>query len=573
MTTEEASSLNLLPAGAQCTSKNDDDDGSGTCRWLAIPFAEPLKQRFAPSKPRKDIAEASLDYGPACFQFDKTAFDSVEQSEDCLTLNIWAPNKVSNDRDGEGANDVGNLPVMVFIHGGGFLIGSSSFSLAGYGLPGNPDVKMFDGALLADNQDVVVVVLQYRLGPFGFLPMLDGEVGTNTTGGSNGIGDQITALQWVQMHVDKFGGDPAKVTIFGQSSGSVSVCALLHSPAAKGLFHRAIMESGSCYTSIDLLYTKQEALSFRDKYIQRIDDGGDLYTASAEEILLRTFDAYGDDWPSITLSGGFGAPSVDGYVLPDLPANLKPLAGIPVMVGTNSFDESVPSIPGGRESFLATFGLLANDPVSTKILESYSSDDDANLFQDACLRCPSQKILEREIERNPETGHFWYTFDCPKDTAMHGTETVSLFGNVDEVIYEVTDMFGPPPTEALIERMQLAWASFARSGDPGWEDVSTSGMGALIGCNSTTVRPLMDKYGTCDLWTSAAASVGGIAVGHICMEDSYVEEGDEDGSSPTFLAVASCSVAAILLCYAAYRFCKRRAGYSVVRDVKSELVV
>lgn len=542
-----------LPDGA-CTGS--------ACRWLGVPFAEPLTKRFAPSVPKRILTVSDLNlksagggkYGPTCYQFMEGVTDY--QSEDCLTLNIWSPSKGKE-----------KLPVMVWIHGGGFVFGSASMSFSSLGMPGDPSVHLYDGTNLAKH-DVVVVVIQYRLGPFGFLPFGGGdEMGSNvTTGESNGLGDQISALKWVQMHINRFGGDPNQVTIFGESSGSVSTCALLHSPAAKGLFHRAILQSGSCYPSLDYIFTKEEALFARNDYLQKISKYDlNLETAPAEEIVRRTMEAYGD-WLNVMK---LGAPSVDGVILPDLPVHLTPHDGVDLLVGVTSFDQTVSSIPNGREDFLAKFGLLTGKNV-VALEEAYGDKDDADLFMDGCIRCQSQRVIQRASEVGSGSGKYWYMYDCPHKAAPHGSDMAAVFGNIDWKAYEspfLQEMFGPPPPTGLIGRMQAAWVAFAKSGDSGWADANT-GMGASFGCNSTTVEPLMDEFGTCDLWTIAADSVGPLAVGSICTQYAYADmAGDVQQPSHSWYPGVLVAAAVCLVCFISwYLRSRRRAGYSKVAD-------
>ncbi|MBN3298212.1 SASB hydrolase, partial [Amia calva] len=197
--------------------------------YLAVPFAKPPvgPLRFAspePPQPWEGTKDASKQ-PPQCIQdltFVETLKDEVSLhytiqpvSEDCLYLNIYTPVKPSTEK---------KIPVMVWIHGGGFQIGAASW---------------YDGSALAAYEDVVVVIIQYRLGVLGFL-----STGDEHARGNFGFLDQIAALQWVKENIKSFGGDPESVTIFGESAGGISVSALVVSPLASGLFHKAISQSG-----------------------------------------------------------------------------------------------------------------------------------------------------------------------------------------------------------------------------------------------------------------------------------------------------------------------------------------
>ncbi|TWW75560.1 Fatty acyl-CoA hydrolase precursor, medium chain [Takifugu flavidus] len=207
---------------------------TGVHAYLGVPFAKPPvgpALRLAAPQPVegwegvRDATKQPLmcvqevEYMVAMLKASEVEADITDISEDCLYLNIYTPaNRPENAK----------LPVMVWIHGGGFALGSAS---------------MFSGSALAAYQDVVVVVIQYRLGLLGFL-----STGDEHMPGNIGFLDQIQALKWVQEHIHNFGGDPDLVTIFGESAGGVSVSLLLLSPLAEGLFHRAIAESGTAPT-------------------------------------------------------------------------------------------------------------------------------------------------------------------------------------------------------------------------------------------------------------------------------------------------------------------------------------
>lgn len=208
----------------------------GTEAFKGMPFAEPPlgALRFAPAEP-KAAWTGTLDaheYGHQCLQGGLFGSGSTwgEGNEDCLLVNVWRP---------RGTTPQSNLPVMFFIHGGAFVLGSGGSIEEGT----NEHTGMYDGAKLASN-GLIIMTINYRLTSFGFMRTSDGVGGGS--GGLNGINDQIVALQWARDNVASFGGDPAQITIFGESAGSLSVCMLLVSPLAAGLFRRAIMESGPC---------------------------------------------------------------------------------------------------------------------------------------------------------------------------------------------------------------------------------------------------------------------------------------------------------------------------------------
>ncbi|XP_063336005.1 uncharacterized protein LOC134631525 [Pelmatolapia mariae] len=210
---------------------------TGVHAYLGVPFAKPPlgpSLRLAPPQPAEgwEGVRDATKQPPMCIQSKEAVLDVVDKlgallaevpdiSEDCLYLNIYTPaNRAKNAK----------LPVMLWIHGGGFALGSAS---------------TYDGSALAAYQDVVVVLIQYRLGLLGFL-----STGDEHISGNFGLLDQVEALKWIQQHIHNFGGDPGLVTIFGESAGGVSVSLLLLSPLSDGLFHRAIAESGTAAMNV-----------------------------------------------------------------------------------------------------------------------------------------------------------------------------------------------------------------------------------------------------------------------------------------------------------------------------------
>ena len=223
--------------------------------FLGIPFAHPPVEGLrwkAPVFPGAwEGIKNTTEFAPLCpqktfEQGDTTA--TIQGDEDCLYLNIWTPTLDDNE-----------LPVMVFIHGGGNQQGGASQKVAG--------IYLYEGKNLAERGDVVVVTIQYRLGPLGFLvhPGLESE-SENGVSGNYAILDQILALKWVQNNISKFGGNPSNVTIFGESAGGVDVGDLLVSPLAEGLFHRAIIQSAVPVVD-EYSNAKNEGIDFVNQFI------------------------------------------------------------------------------------------------------------------------------------------------------------------------------------------------------------------------------------------------------------------------------------------------------------------
>src|SRR5271166_1230387 len=214
--------------------KLDGDEQDGLLVFKGVPFAavpDGPRRWLPPEKPAtwtgvRDARRfgAVAPQNPVTNQALAAMKIEQAQSEDCLNLNLWTPGL-----------DGARRPVMVWIHGGGFTIGAGS-------------QEIYNGAALAKRGDVVVVTINYRLGPLGFLRLADVTNGRIPSTGNEGLLDQIAALEWVRDNIGEFGGDPGNVTIFGESAGGMSVGTLLAAPPARGLFHKAIPQSGACHT-------------------------------------------------------------------------------------------------------------------------------------------------------------------------------------------------------------------------------------------------------------------------------------------------------------------------------------
>ncbi len=370
-------------------------------------------------------------------------------SEDCLYLNVWTPARSPKEK----------LPVMVWIYGGGFAGGATSF---------------YDGAALA-RQGVVLVSVAYRVGRLGFLslPELSAE-DPHGVSGNYGLLDQIAGLQWVQDNIARFGGDPAKVTIFGESAGGISVSMLCASPLAKGLFRGAISQSGGSFGPFQhRTYPGENMQSIR--YAQE-DNAASIKAAYGEGYTLeqlRAADA------TEFLRGGMGAsggwPIVDGYVIPDDQFKLYEAGrynDVDVLIGYNS-DEGLSfgfaaGNAGHEQSVRARYGehadaLLAAYPLEADGKVGKTARD---LTRDAAFGW--QTWSWARLQEKTGQGRVWlYYFDQHPDYpagsprygqgSPHGQDVAFVFGNPEEVL---------PTDPALSGWMMAYWTNFAKTGDP-----------------------------------------------------------------------------------------------------------
>lgn len=334
---------------------------NGVRAYKGIPFAAPpvgpLRwQAPQPVKAWTDV-RACTEFGPSCPQpnlLERLYGQKLgPTSEDCLYLNVWTAAKKSTDK----------LPVMVWIHGGGYTMGSGA-------------TPAYDGAAFA-RQGVVLVTINYRLGPFGWFahPELSKE-SSHHSSGNYGLLDQIAALEWVKRNIAAFGGDAGRVTIFGESAGAGSVCYLMASPMARGLFQRAIAESGSAFGPNRHLretwYGQESAEKLGERVAREMkaDSLAALRAKSAEEILNGTNIAA----TSILASeGNRFAPIVDGWVIPDDPITIFETgkqANVPLVVGTNADEGSI---------FLLTMPVSSVDAYQGLMRRIYNEQADAVL--------------------------------------------------------------------------------------------------------------------------------------------------------------------------------------------------
>lgn len=446
---------------------------NGIVVFRGVPYAEPptgANRWRPPVSPalRGQTLDATA-FKPSCYQpppaygFDHTGF----MSEDCLYLNIWTPRPVLSD-----------LPVMVWIHGGGNTTGGGR----------NP---LFDGDLFARDGGVVLVSINYRLGPMGYLahPALSAEA-SNGVSGNYGQLDIIAALSWVQDNIANFGGDPGNVTIFGESAGAVNSCNMVASPLAQGLFHRAIMQSGACIEfQADLKQATPSNPESGEALGQRASQMLGCDGAADELACLRALDPafiYDTLDPSVTNleSGDRYGPVTDGYVFPKVPFDAISAGEhnkVPMLIGSNRDEGAAfrPQIAALINSVAAyqfiledvyddDADLVINGPAAD-VLALYPATTEAEaeaafeeIYTDTSFVCTARRIGRIFADQGQSVWRYEFARVPPALSflgAFHGAEIAYVFKNFNEAYYNGDDL-------ALGTLMQPYWVSFAKTGDP-----------------------------------------------------------------------------------------------------------
>ncbi|WP_169812051.1 carboxylesterase/lipase family protein [Nocardia arizonensis] len=436
----------------------------GVIEYLGIPFAASTggAARFSAPRPAPSWpgVRPARSHGPQCPQngYLPGLSPSGPTSEDCLNIDVYTPDD-ARERV---------RPVMVFLYGGGYTTGSNSQYDA-------PTRMVADG-------DVIVAIPNYRLGPFGFLslPELAAESGGPT--GTIGIQDQQAALRWVRENAHAFGGDPTNVTIFGESAGGSSVCTHFAAPASDGLYHKAIVQSGSCTQSPLVPGSREDSFVRSARYAESVGCGDPATRLPC----LRAL-------PAATLldastappeqSAPTWVPSIDGAVVTrTLDAALRADSReIPLIVGSNSnegaqfiaeSDYARGHIPDAAsyESYLRrTFGAFADQILARYPVDRYPSAAAAQsaVITDGLFACPA--VLTSRIAR--DTGHPVWQYEF--DQAPLGEADPLLPGafHSAELLYLFTKVMGVPvpwtgASAAFAGQMQRWWTTFAHGGDP-----------------------------------------------------------------------------------------------------------
>lgn len=448
----------------------------GVRAFRGIPFAQPPvgELRWRPPQPVRGWAgvKQCVAFGPACVQvvIPGVAFAEREAAcEDCLYLNVWTP----------AQGDDAALPVMVWLHGGGYLAGAASDDF-------------YDGQDLA-RKNVVVVTCNYRLGPFGFLahPMLSRESPQGISG-NYGLMDQIAVLEWVRDNIRAFGGDSERVTVFGESAGGRSIALLMVSPQANGLFHRAVMQSSTIYRPIQHLrevWYGRPAMESVGEFVAQAagcsgaaDPLAALRACTAEELLSASSPSLPGFVPGFA-SGVPYEPIVDGWLVPDDPSDLFDAGKqhkMPLIAGANA-DEGTLFIQGvdvGNPERVRRLICAAFPEHAEEVLRLYPFSTPQDAYQalnqisgDASSLSPMRSVV-RSMERAGEESWFYRFSHVRSDMfgrrfgAYHGSEIRFVFNNLDRGLSRVVEA-----DRHVADMMSSYWVNFAATGNPNADGV------------------------------------------------------------------------------------------------------
>lgn len=456
---------------------------NGIFTYKGIPYGAPVigEARFQPPQKAKPWAgvRRSMQYGQVSPQVARTGWANDEEAwlfswddgipgEDCLRVNVWTP----------GINDNKKRPVMVWLHGGGFQAGSGQ------------ELPSYDGENLAKRGDVVVVSLNHRLGLLGYLNLA--EIGGAKYANAANVGnlDLVAALEWVRDNIANFGGDPGNVTIFGQSGGGGKVSSLMAMPSAKGLFHKAIVQSGSGLRMVRPETSAKVAAAVLAELGLSASQLDQLHTLPVQQLINAGASAMrkvsGAGGPARVYNpradrAGWG-PTVDGRILPQHPFDPSApaiSANIPMLIGTclNEFtnginnpnvdaltetelNERVKGMYGDRTAQIVAAYRKANP--KAKPFDLFSFISTISTRQNAVVQA------ERKSAQNAAPVYLYlFTWQTPvldgRPKAFHCAELAFVFDNIDRCV-NMTG--GGADARTLAARMSDAWIAFARKGDP-----------------------------------------------------------------------------------------------------------
>ncbi|MBN1159240.1 MAG: carboxylesterase/lipase family protein [Bacteroidales bacterium] len=446
--------------------------------FKGIPYAQ--AERFMPPE-KPEVWEgirSSRMYGPICpleITYGSDELEFIQQhdfgymNENCLNLNIWT----------QGIQDGKKRPVMVWLHGGGYTSGSSH------------ELPVYDGENISKTSDVVLVSVNHRLNVLGFLD-LSGVNDKYKYSANAGMLDIVAALEWVRDNIANFGGDPGNVTIFGQSGGGGKVGTLMQMPSAKGLFHKAIMESGAAGSLKDTGYTRLVGFAILEELELRPEQVDSLKNVPHTELLAAGNRAIQKVSAKISQQGGImghlgWSPSVDGDVIPcqiGTPEGEGISKDIPLLIGTNKneFHASMtnPELRNITEAqakeYLQTQYGEKTDAFIAAVKKTYPDDTRGSdlvdvdvMFRPGSLQFASQKSA---VAGGAPVYMYLFTWQSPVldglPKAVHCLEIGFVFNNIDCCKESTGDS---RETYDLADRISHTWTQFAATGDPNWDGI------------------------------------------------------------------------------------------------------
>jgi len=439
---------------------------TGALRFLPPRKPKPWKKTFeadafgAPAMQMPNGAAAHEPTTPLAASLQAvypTLAEMKSNSEDCLFLNVWTPSLAKG----------GKRAVMVWLHGGGFAYGSGAW-------------PSYDGGNLAKKGDVVVVTLNHRLNAFGYMELGDIFGADYAKSGNVGMLDIVLALEWVRDNISRFGGNPGNVTIFGESGGGAKVSTLMAMPSAKGLFHKAIVESGPGLKGVPKDVATADAKAVLAEL--KITDAKALQAVPAADILKAAYAVAATKGPGMGLR--FLGPAVDGAVLPSDPfdpAAPAQSANIPLMIGTNK-DEMTLFMAGepwwGKltdEQLSATAPMTAGPkaPAILAALRAAHPDYSPSYLMAALVTSTfmfggSVTLAERKAAQNGAPVYMYQLmWETPVGNGVfktpHTLEIPLVFDNVETA----RPLLGPGPNpQTVADQMSAAWIAFAKTGNP-----------------------------------------------------------------------------------------------------------
>lgn len=475
--------------------------------YKGIPYAK--AERFMPPQPadKWEGVRSSRMFGPTCPQAvrmgwgaDEHAFafhwDDGYPGEDCLRVNIWTP----------GLNDGKKRPVMVWLHGGGYAAGSGQ------------ELPSYDGFNLAKKGDAVVVTLNHRLNVLGFLD-LSAYGDKYAKSGNAGLLDLVAALQWVNKNIAAFGGDAQNVTIFGQSGGGGKVSTLLATPSAKGLYHKAIVQSGSMLRTMDAKYSRRIGAAVMDELGLKASQIDELQKMPYERLLAAgekavakvKAEAEKEDGVSTFIFGW--APTVDGDVLPAQPFDPQAPAqskDVPVMIGTTLHEFTM-------STYVPAFRTITKEKAVEFLKQRYGdrTDDFLAAFEKAYPGYQPKDLVDVDFVFRPGAVEqarlkaaqqgapvymYMFAWESPVlDGMFRSTHCMEIPFAFNNAVVHASMTGGGAEAQALAEKMSGAWLNFARTGNPNaeglpqWDAYTEEGGATMFFNNRCEVKHHHDK--------------------------------------------------------------------------------